>query len=183
MRADLPRLDWCDDVVGGSGLGEGRGIVVPGLASTPCSTPSLDPEIRSARFALSSESWPMRVPAPVSDWYERTLFAPRAGRRWPARKRTTAGGRAVAIRFRTPSTRSGDRTRNSATGNDPEDDHRRRSHRRLNRLALEYVAAASLYGATIWFGHDRNVPRPIREGRVPRPVRWRRLSELAPWDA
>ena len=54
---------------------------------------------------------------------------------------------------------------------------------RLNRLALEYVAAASLYGATIGFGHDRNVPRPIREGMVPRPVRWRRLSELAPRDA
>ena len=54
---------------------------------------------------------------------------------------------------------------------------------RLNRLALEYVAAASLYRATIWFGHDRNVPRPIREGRVPRPVRWRRLSELASWNA
>lgn len=52
----------------------------------------------------------------------------------------------------------------------------------LNRLALEYVAAASVYRTTIWFGHDRNVPRPIREGRVPRPVRWRRLSELASPD-
>lgn len=48
----------------------------------------------------------------------------------------------------------------------------------LNRLAPEYVAAASWYRATVWFGHDRNVPRPIREGRVPRPVGWRLLSEL-----
>lgn len=51
---------------------------------------------------------------------------------------------------------------------------------RLNRLALEYVAAASFYRAPIWFGHDRNVPRPLAEGRIPRPVRWRLLSELDP---
>ena len=49
---------------------------------------------------------------------------------------------------------------------------------RLNRLAAECVAAATVYEATIWFGHDRIVPRPIRDGLVPRPVRWRRLSEL-----
>jgi len=54
---------------------------------------------------------------------------------------------------------------------------------RLNRLAAEYVAAeyvaaAIAYGATIWFGHDRNVPRPLSGGLVPQEVRWRLLSEL-----
>ena len=53
----------------------------------------------------------------------------------------------------------------------------------LAEETLLVTPAASLYRATIWFGHDRNVPRPIREGRVPRPVRWRRLSELASWNA
>ncbi|MCY3925365.1 MAG: hypothetical protein OXG52_07635 [bacterium] len=49
---------------------------------------------------------------------------------------------------------------------------------RLNRLAAEYVAASIAYGATIWFGHDRNVPRPLSDGLVPQEVRWRLLSEL-----
>ena len=48
----------------------------------------------------------------------------------------------------------------------------------LNQLAAEYVAAALSYRATIWFGHDRNVPRPLRDGLVPQPVQWRLLSEL-----
>ncbi len=53
---------------------------------------------------------------------------------------------------------------------------------RLNRLASEYAAAAAVYQATIWFGHDRNVPRAIREGRVPGSVRWRLLSQLPSWN-
>lgn len=48
----------------------------------------------------------------------------------------------------------------------------------LNRLAAEYVAAAVAYRATIWFGHDRNVPRPLSDGLVPPEFRWRLLSEL-----
>ena len=49
---------------------------------------------------------------------------------------------------------------------------------RLNRLASEYAAAAAVYRAAIWFGHDRNVPRAIRDRLVPTAVRWRLLSEL-----
>ena len=52
---------------------------------------------------------------------------------------------------------------------------------RLNRLASEYAAAAAVYQATIWFGHDRNVPRAIRDGLVPGSVRWRLLSQLSSW--
>lgn len=37
----------------------------------------------------------------------------------------------------------------------------------LNLLASEYVAAATVYGATIWFGHNRNVPRALTEGFMP----------------
>lgn len=48
----------------------------------------------------------------------------------------------------------------------------------LNVLASEYVAAAIAYQATIWFGHDRNVPRPLHERLVGQQVRWRLLSEL-----
>lgn len=50
----------------------------------------------------------------------------------------------------------------------------------LNRLAVEYIAAAIAYRAPIWFGHDRNVPRPLREGAIPQQVQWRLLSELRP---
>ena len=50
----------------------------------------------------------------------------------------------------------------------------------LNLLASEYVAAAIAYRAVIWFGHDRNVPPPIRDDLVPQPVRWGLLSELRP---
>lgn len=53
---------------------------------------------------------------------------------------------------------------------------------RLNRLASEYAAAAAVYQATIWFGHDRNVPRAIRDGLVPGSVRWRLLSQLPSWN-
>ncbi len=49
----------------------------------------------------------------------------------------------------------------------------------LNLLAAEYVAAATTHRLDIWFGHDRNVPTPIREGWVPEHVRYRLLSELA----
>ena len=49
----------------------------------------------------------------------------------------------------------------------------------LNQLASEYVAAATMYGVTIWFGHDRNVPRSLRDGLVPGQVRWRLLSEAS----
>ena len=48
----------------------------------------------------------------------------------------------------------------------------------LNQLASEYVAAAGMYRTTIWFGHDRNVPRTLRDGLVPQQVDWRLLSEL-----
>ena len=49
---------------------------------------------------------------------------------------------------------------------------------RLNRLTSEYAAAAAVYHTTIWFGHDRNVPRAIRDALLPTAVRWRLLSEL-----
>ena len=48
--------------------------------------------------------------------------------------------------------------------------------------AAEYAAAAAVYQATIWFGHDRNVPRAIRDGLVPGSVRWRLLSQLPSWN-
>ena len=49
---------------------------------------------------------------------------------------------------------------------------------RLNEFSAQYVGAASHYGAPIWVGYDRNIPRWAQEGVVLRSVRWRRLSEL-----
>ena len=40
----------------------------------------------------------------------------------------------------------------------------------LNRLAAEYIAAATAYRAPIRFGHDRNVPRPLTERLIPQQV-------------
>ena len=48
----------------------------------------------------------------------------------------------------------------------------------LNLLAAEYVAASAMHGVDIWFGHDRNVPTPIRQGRVPGHVRYGLVSDL-----
>lgn len=48
----------------------------------------------------------------------------------------------------------------------------------LSPMASQYVAASAIYGVTIWFGHDRNVPPALMDGRLPWAVAWRRLSEL-----
>ena len=48
----------------------------------------------------------------------------------------------------------------------------------LSPMASQYVAASAIYKVTIWFGHDRNVPRVLRDGQIPWAVPWRRLSEL-----
>ena len=48
----------------------------------------------------------------------------------------------------------------------------------LSPMASQYVAASTIYEATIWFGHDRNVPPVLRDGLLPWLIPWRRLSEL-----
>lgn len=47
----------------------------------------------------------------------------------------------------------------------------------LNLIAAQYVAAATLHRAPLWFGHPRNVPRPIRGGHFFNQVRYQVLSD------
>lgn len=48
----------------------------------------------------------------------------------------------------------------------------------LNLIAAQYVAAATLHQAPLWFGHPRNVPRPIREGHFRQRIRYQLLRNI-----
>lgn len=48
----------------------------------------------------------------------------------------------------------------------------------LPPVSALYAAAARQFSATIWLGHDRNLPRWVMQGYDLAHVRWRLLSEL-----